>query len=56
MNRFGSVIWEHCTGVQTVREIHAVLCDRFEVIPELALDDLVANELIQEGLLEEERR
>lgn len=58
LNRLGSVIWEHCTGVQTVREIHAALCDRFEVGPERALDDLVAlaNELIQEGLLEQERR
>jgi hypothetical protein len=58
LNRLGSVIWEHCTGVQTVHEIHGVLCDRFEVAPERALDDLVAlaNELIQEGVLEQERR
>ncbi|MDP3091792.1 MAG: PqqD family protein [Nitrospira sp.] len=58
LNRLGSVIWEHCTGIQTVREIHGVLCDRFEVAPERALNDLVAlaNELIREGLLQQERR
>lgn len=58
LNRLGSVIWEHCTGIQTVREIHGVLCDRFEVSPERALDDLMAlaNELIREGLLQQERR
>ncbi|SPP66710.1 PqqD family protein [Nitrospira lenta] len=58
LNRLGSVIWEHCTGTQTIREVHAVLCDRFDVAPERALDDLLAlaNELIKEGLLEQERR
>ena len=58
LNRLGSVIWEHCTGHTTVRDIHAVLCDRFDVAPERALDDLVSlvNDLIQEGLLQQERR
>lgn len=58
LNRLGSVIWEHCTGHTTVRDICAVLCDRFDVAPERALDDLVnlVNELIQEGLLQQERR
>jgi hypothetical protein len=58
LNQLGSVIWEHCTGHATVRDIHAVLCDRFDVAPERALDDLVnlVNELIQEGLLQQERR
>ena len=58
LNRLGSVIWEHCTGHSTISDIHAVLCDRFDVAPERALDDLVAlaNHLVQEGLLQDERR
>ena len=57
LNRVGSLIWEHCTGHSTISDIHAVLCDRFEVTPERALDDLVAlvNQLVQEGLLQQER-
>ena len=58
LNRLGSVIWEHCTGQNTISDIHAVLCDRFDVASERALDDLVAlvNHLIEEGLLQQERR
>ena len=58
LNRLGSVIWEHCTGHCTISDIHAVLCDRFEVASERALDDLVAlvNQLVQEGLLQQERK
>jgi Coenzyme PQQ synthesis protein D (PqqD) len=58
LNRLGSVIWELCTGHHTISDIHAVLSDRFDVAPERALDDLVTlvNELIQEGLLQQERR
>ena len=58
LNRLGSVIWEQCIGRQTICAIHAALCERFEVGSEQALDDLVAlaNELIQEGLLQQERR
>jgi hypothetical protein len=58
LNRLGSVIWEHCTGQTTIAEIHRVICDQFEVDPERALEDLVslAGELIQEGLLQQERR
>ena len=58
LNRLGSVIWELCTGHQTISDIHAVLSDRFDVAPERALDDLVTlvNDLIQEGLLQSERR
>ena len=57
LNRLGSVIWEHCTGHSTMSDIHAVLCDRFDVSPDRALDDLVAlvNHLVQEGLLQQER-
>ena len=58
LNRLGSVIWEHCAGQSTVADIHTAICERFEVAPERALDDLVAlaNDLILEGLLEQERR
>ena len=58
LNQLGSVIWEHCTGLTSLRDIHTVLCDRFDVAPERALDDLVnlVNELILEGLLQQERR
>ena len=58
LNRLGSVIWEHCTGQSTIADIHTAICERFDVVPERAFDDLVilANELIQEGLLEQERR
>ena len=57
LNRLGSVIWEHCTGHSTISDIHAVLCDRFEVAPEQALEDLVVlvSQLLQEGLLQQER-
>lgn len=58
LNRVGSVIWEQCTGHHTISDIQTVLCDRFDVAPERALEDLVTlvNELIQEGLLQQERR
>lgn len=58
LNRLGSIIWEHCTGHITISDIHANLCERFEVEPERALDDLIAlvNQLIQEGLLQQERK
>jgi hypothetical protein len=58
LNRVGSVIWEQCTGNHTIRDIQTVLCDRFDVAPERALDDLVTlvNQLTQEGLLQQERR
>ena len=53
-----TVLLDLSTGTQTTRDIHSVLRDRFEVAPERALDDLVTlvNELIQEGLLQQERR
>ena len=58
LNRLGSLIWELCTGTQTISDIHTILCDRFDVAPERALDDLVTlvNKLTQEGLLQQERR
>lgn len=58
LNRLGSVIWTHCTGENTIGDIHAVLCDRFDVAPDRALDDLVTliSQMIEEGLLQQERR
>ena len=58
LNHLGSVIWEHCAGHRTLKDIHADLCDRFEVVPEQALSDLVAliNQLVEEGLLQQERK
>jgi hypothetical protein len=58
LNHLGTVIWGHCNGHSTMSDIHAVLCDRFEVSPDRVLDDLVAlvNQLVEEGLLQQERR
>ena len=58
LNRLGSVIWEQCMRRQAISVIHAALCERFEVGSAQALDDLVAlvNTLIEEGLLQQERR
>ncbi|MFO0777884.1 MAG: PqqD family protein [Nitrospira sp.] len=58
LNRLGSLIWELCTGAQTISDIHTAICDRFDVVPERALDDLVTlvNQLTQEGLLQQEGR
>lgn len=58
LNRLGSVIWEHCTGHNTISDIHANLCNRFEVASEQALHDLIAliNQLVQEGLLQQGRK
>lgn len=58
LNRVGSLIWGLCTGKQTISDIHAVLCNRFDVAPERALGDLVTlvDQLIKEGLLQQERR
>jgi hypothetical protein len=58
LNQLGSIIWEQCKKRQAISAIHAALCERFEVSAAQALDDLVAliNKLIQEGLLQQERR
>lgn len=58
LNQVGSVIWSLCTGAHTLRDIQTMLCDRFEVPPERALDDLVVlvNQLLQEGLLHQESK
>lgn len=58
LNCLGTAIWDQCTGRNTMRDIHAILCDRFDVSPDRALDDLVTltNQLVQEGLLQQERR
>jgi hypothetical protein len=58
LNRVGSAIWERCTGHQSLQEIHATLCMRFEASSEHIADDLVAlvTHLGHEGLLTLERR
>jgi len=52
-----NISWEHCTGHNTVSDIHTLLCDRFEVASERALDDLLnfLNQMVGEGLLLQER-
>ncbi len=58
LNRLGSLIWEFCTGTHTISDIHMVICTRFDVAPERALEDLLTlvDQLVQEGLLQYERR
>ena len=54
LNRIGTAIWEFCTGGNTISDIHQALCNRFDVSPERAHDNLVTlvNQLDQEGLLQ----
>ena len=58
INRVGTVIWERCTGNQSLQDIHAALCTRFEASSERIADDLLAlvTHLGHEGLLTLERR
>ena len=58
LNRVGTAIWECCTGNQSLQDIHATLCGRFEASSERIADDLLAlvTHLGHEGLLKLERR
>ena len=58
LNRVGTAIWEYCTGHQSLQDIHATLCTRFEASSERIADDLFAlvTHLGHEGLLTLERR
>jgi hypothetical protein len=58
LNRVGTAIWECCTGHQSLQDIHATLCTRFEASSERIADDLFAlvTHLGHEGLLTLERR
>jgi hypothetical protein len=58
LNRVGTAIWEHCTGLQTMKDIHRTLCARFDASSERIADDLIAlvTQLGQEGLLTLEGR
>lgn len=58
LNRVGTAVWEHCTGQQSLQEIHATLCARFDASSERIADDLVAlvTHLGHEGLLSLEER
>ena len=57
LNRVGTAIWERCTGSQSLQDIHAALCARFEASSERIADDLLAlvTHLGHEGLLTLER-
>ena len=58
LNRVGTAIWERCTGHQSLQDIQATLCGRFEASSERIADDLLAlvTHLGHEGLLTLERR
>jgi hypothetical protein len=58
LNRLGTAIWECCTGSQSLHDIHATLCVRFDASSERIADDLLAlvTHLSHEGLLTLERR
>lgn len=58
LNRVGTAMWERCTGSQSLQDIHASLCARFEASSERIADDLLAlvTHLGHEGLLTLERR
>lgn len=58
LNRVGTAIWEHCTGNQSLQDIYAMLCTRFEATSERIANDLLAlvTHLGHEGLLTLERR
>ena len=58
LNRVGTAIWEHCTGQQSLKDIHQMLCARFDASSERIADDLIAlaTQLGREGLLTLEGR
>jgi len=58
LNRVGSAVWERCTGSESLQDIHAGLCTRYDAAPERIADDLLAlvTQLGHEGLLTLERR
>lgn len=57
LNRVGTAIWNLCDGTRSVADMLACICQRFDVHPDRAHDDLVAMviQLDQEGLLQQER-
>jgi hypothetical protein len=58
LNRVGTAIWEHCSSGQSLHDIHATLCARFDASSERIADDLLAlvTQLGHEGLLTLEGR
>ena len=58
LNRVGTAIWEHCTGKESLQDIHSTLCEQFEASSERIADDLLAlvTQLGHERLLSLERR
>jgi hypothetical protein len=57
LNRVGTVAWELFAGKPTLKEVHQVICSRFDVSEDQANMDLAAlvNHLGQEGLIQQER-
>ncbi len=57
LNRVGTVAWEQLAGKPTLKEIHTLICSRFDVSERQAMSDLMAlvNHLNQEGLIQYER-
>ncbi|MBN1891141.1 MAG: PqqD family protein [Thermoflexales bacterium] len=55
LNPVGSLIWELADGQHSLAQIAAVVCDRCEVTPEVALRDVreLAEELVERGLVVE---
>ena len=57
LNRVGTVAWELFTGDKTLKEVHQIICSRFDVSTDQAGADLVAlvTHLDKEGLIQQER-
>ena len=57
LNRVGTVAWERFQVKPTLKEVHQVICSRFDVNADQAMTDLVnlVNHLDQEGLIQQER-
>jgi PqqD family protein of HPr-rel-A system len=57
LNATALAVWSRCDGRTTMREIAAQLADRYEVDPEVALDDVeqLVTRLAESGLLDVER-
>lgn len=54
LNRVGTVTWELFNGEHTLAQVHAKLCERFEVGEEIARQDLLSlvKNLDQESLIQ----
>ncbi|MGB0909197.1 MAG: PqqD family protein [Nitrospirales bacterium] len=57
LNQVGTTAWEQLAGKSTLKEVHQVICSRFDVSADQAMKDLMAlvNHLSEEGLIQQER-